>query len=294
MISRTRLVSAVVLLAASHALAQPSAASALYEAQNLVKEKGSADEAKSNCRKALDMLAGIRKDDLTAPEAALARYLTGICLIRLDRRGEAAEPLEDVVYSAADPGMRESALWHLGFVRLETLDQIKAKEAYERLLREFPESRRRDEVAGLLAPLKLVGTKAPAFKAKDLQGNDLDLKALSGRIVLLSFWATWCPPCRREMPEVKVAHDRYKGDGLATVGISLDTDRAALADFLKRNGMDWPHYCDEKKWQCPLARIYGVSSVPMAFLIDRRGVVRCANLRGESLRRAIALLLKEP
>lgn len=283
----------LIFLMAHTLCAQAGPAERLLEAKQLLRASGGM-ESRTNSEKALAILQRLLNDSPAAPQAPFARYLAGVCLIRLDRFDEAGRAFEEALRRPADRDTTEGVLWHLGFVHLKTLNHLKAKQVYQRLRQEFPDSRRTAQIEKQLDRLKPVGTKAPVFKAHDLDGNVLDLKELSGKVVLLSFWATWCPPCRREMPNVKAAHDRYKADGLVAVGISLDEDRALLADYLKAHGMGWPHYCDGKKWQSPLARIYGVDSVPTAFLIDGKGIIRYAGLRGEDLHKACALLLKEP
>ncbi|MEW6356346.1 MAG: redoxin domain-containing protein [Planctomycetota bacterium] len=280
-------------LASGSAEAQMTAAERLAEAKDLLKKEGVPCEVMAATELALRNLQALLKEHPDDPEVPFAEYLSGVCLIRLGRYDEAVKPLEDAARSPVDSRGRENILWHLAFAYFRSLNYVRAKEAYETFLQEFPESRNADEAKKVLAPLRMVGTRANLFKATDISGQPLDLKALMGRPLLLHFWATWCPPCRQELPNIKKAFDEFHGKGLQFVGVSLDTDIAVLTDYIKANGVSWPHYCDGQKWNSPLAKVYNVNSVPMLFLIDRAGVIRYADIRSETLFRAIGILLEE-
>jgi thiol-disulfide isomerase/thioredoxin len=126
-------------------------------------------------------------------------------------------------------------------------------------------------------------------------GEKFDLKQLRGKVVLVDFWATWCGPCVAEMPNVKRVYDRYHKDGFEVVGVSLDNSKDALVKFLKAREVHWPQlFFDDKDaqgWNNPLARKYGVNSIPFTVLVDRAGKVARIGVRGEALRAAVAQLL---
>lgn len=122
------------------------------------------------------------------------------------------------------------------------------------------------------------------FTSPRLRGGRFDLKSLRGHPVLVTFWATWCPGCRSEAPIIKKLHDRYSADGLQVVGVSLDTDRDALADFVGENRMLWPQTFSAGSsagWSNPIAKHYGVKSIPSVFLLDAEGTIVAADLSGE-------------
>lgn len=111
---------------------------------------------------------------------------------------------------------------------------------------------------------------APAFQAATVDGAELRFpEDFRGRIVLLDFWATWCPPCVAELPNVQSAHERFAARGVSVLGVSLDayhnvsTDE--LAKFLKDRGLAWPQIYDA---EMEIAALYGVSSIPAPLLID--------------------------
>jgi len=115
------------------------------------------------------------------------------------------------------------------------------------------------------------GQKAPAFEAKTTDGKTVKFPAdYKGKVVLLDFWATWCPPCRAEVPNVTAAHQKLHDKGFEILGVSLDKPGAGqtLADFTKSNNMTWPQIYDGKYWEAALAQQYGIRSIPRPILVD--------------------------
>lgn len=149
---------------------------------------------------------------------------------------------------------------------------------------------------GLLADGKLAaGQKIIDFAEKDMAGNPLDTKAYRGKVVLLDFWATWCPPCREEIPHIVKAYEKLHPQGFEIIGISLDSEnRAGLEQYLAQNKMTWPQYYDGKHWDTKLSKLYGLESIPHMYLVDEQGIVRHdrATLRGPgTLEKAVEELL---
>ena len=122
---------------------------------------------------------------------------------------------------------------------------------------------------GSLQPAHAATTAAPEWQLKDPDGQAIKLSDFKGKVVILDFWATWCPPCRAEIPEFIALQKQYAAQGLTVVGVSLDTDGAAVVkSFMKRNGMNYPVVIGDDK----IAGDYGgISAIPTTFVLDRTG-----------------------
>jgi len=136
-----------------------------------------------------------------------------------------------------------------------------------------------------------VGQKFPGFSEQDVAGNPLSIAAYRGRVTMIDFWATWCGPCKAEMPNVIATYQKFHGQGFDIIGVSLDDDRNALVNFTQANGMPWAQFFDGQAWKNKLATQYGVHSIPMDYLLDRHGIILGKELRGPALAEAVAKAL---
>jgi thiol-disulfide isomerase/thioredoxin len=136
-------------------------------------------------------------------------------------------------------------------------------------------------------PRLVPGARPFPIQAKDLAGQPLSLAQYRGKVVLMDFWATWCPPCVGEMPNVIAAYKKYHAQGFDVLGISLDQNRGALTSFLKQNAMPWRQVFDGKYWQSVVPRQYGVRSIPFGLLIGRDGRIVAVEVGGPDLAPAI-------
>lgn len=139
--------------------------------------------------------------------------------------------------------------------------------------------------------LPMVGKPSPPLKFKALDGREVDLEKLKGKVVLLDFWATWCPPCLEEIPHVRDAYERYNKEGLEIVGISFDADKPRLEEVVKRERITWPQYFDGGGQEAAPGKTFGIRHWPSMWLLDRNGVVRFISA-GAGLDRKITALLK--
>jgi len=119
--------------------------------------------------------------------------------------------------------------------------------------------------------LAVEGRPAPDFTVRDLSGRETHLADLKGTVVLVNFWATWCPPCREEVPSLAALCRLMSGKPFRLLAISIDEGgRNAVEAFFRQSGNELPAYLDTNG---VIARIYGITGVPETFVIDRNGVI---------------------
>jgi peroxiredoxin/outer membrane lipoprotein-sorting protein len=141
-----------------------------------------------------------------------------------------------------------------------------------------------------------VGVAPYALKGKDLQGKTHPWAKYKGKVVLLDFWATWCGPCIGELPNVLKNYATYHPKGFEIIGVSLDSDKKALTDFIKARKLTYANLYDGKGWQNVDGQSYGVRAIPFTLLIGKDGKIAAINPRGEALEPALkkALAVKLP
>lgn len=124
-----------------------------------------------------------------------------------------------------------------------------------------------------LSPLdtdKIINSKAPDFTLKDLAGNNISLSSFNGKVVLLNFWATWCPPCRDEMPSFNKLHHAMNRRGLVIIAVSTDGSVKGVRDFVEKIKVDFTVLTDTDR---AISKQYRVFSMPTTFLIDKNGKI---------------------
>ena len=129
---------------------------------------------------------------------------------------------------------------------------------------------------GFLAKLGRVG-KPVEIKFKALDGREVDLQSMKGKVVLIDFWATWCGPCMAELPNVKAAYEKLHPKGFEIIGISLDRTRDALEKGIAREKIPWPQNYQESG--NTFAEQFGIESIPTMWLVDKKGLLRDLNAR---------------
>lgn len=139
-----------------------------------------------------------------------------------------------------------------------------------------------------------VGNQFIDFTMNDIDGKPHKLSEYigKGKYVLIDFWASWCPPCREEMPNVKKVYEQYKDKGFDIVGISLDKNKEDWQKGITNLGITWHQLSDLKWWRNEGAAKYGVRAIPATFLVDPNGKIIAKDLRGEALGQKIAEVLK--
>ena len=144
-----------------------------------------------------------------------------------------------------------------------------------------------------------------------MDGKEIKLQDLAGKVVLVDFWATWCGRCIRKMPGIVKAHQKFAEDGLVVIGVSLDKEPgqepggalvepdpkgetvAKIRSTMKKLGMAWPVIYEGGGWGTRLAKENGIRRIPATFLIDRKGKVRYSYLSDDKLEQRIGELLDE-
>lgn len=163
-----------------------------------------------------------------------------------------------------------------------SLDELKAwRQKIDPKLNNHPYTKQLDEYIRLAA--FGVGSVMPNFTLKTPDGKDISLNDFKGKYVLVDFWASWCGPCLREMPNVVKLYKECKGKNFEIFGVSLDNKKDAWVKAIKANGMKWPQGSDLKGWGSEPARLCNVSAIPFTVLIDPEGEVIAIDLRGEQL-----------
>ncbi len=122
-----------------------------------------------------------------------------------------------------------------------------------------------------LAASDLAGLPAPDFALKSSTGENLRLSEYRGDVVMINFWATWCGPCRQEMPLLDQLYTRYERVGFSLLGVNIDDDSSRALDMMKELGVSFPVLFDARK---EVSQLYNVDAMPVTVLVDREGNVR--------------------
>ncbi len=211
---------------------------------------------------------------------------------------------------------------------VEKLDLVANIDLYKKVLAELQEAYPNDlytkqfnsKVLSMEAKINAqpvaIGRPAPEINLPSPSGKKIALSSLKGDVVLLDFWASWCRPCRFANPHVVEMYDKYQRKGFNVYNVSLDglddrrlamyqnneasiqqatdLERSKWKQAIKDDQLTWKNHVSElRSWSSSVAALYGVNSIPKTFLLDRKGVIRYQNLRGEQLEAAIKTLLAE-
>ena len=165
----------------------------------------------------------------------------------------------------------------------------------EQHLQSYPEAPMNPQIKSMIdriAVMSKLKTEPLDLKFTAMDGTEVDLAKMRGKVVLIDFWATWCGPCVNEIPNVVQAYENLHSKGFEIVGVSLDQDKAKLESFTKEKGMTWPQFFDGKGWQNEISSRFGIQSIPAMWLINKKGLLVSTNARPK-LQEQVEKLLAE-
>jgi thiol-disulfide isomerase/thioredoxin len=159
-----------------------------------------------------------------------------------------------------------------------------------KLAREYASDADKKILDGIIRGNNILGTK-PEIKFKAIDGNEVDISKMQGKVVLIDFWATWCGPCMMELPNVLDVYRKYHSKGFEIIGISFDRDIESFKKVIKERGMSWPQYFDGKIWDNDFGVYFGIQGIPTMWLVDKDGKVVDTEPGGPQLGNKVKKLL---
>ena len=179
---------------------------------------------------------------------------------------------------------------------LEPLAESDVKTLVDNALKKFPGNVAlasiQQSLQGQPQAAKL-NTAAPDFTLPDVAGNAVSLSSFKGKWVLVDFWASWCPPCRAENPNLVKAYNQYKNKNFTILGVSLDRpgQKDAWLQAIKEDSLTWTHVSDLAFWNSKVVPLYGIEAIPYNVLLDPQGKIIAENLTGAALQQKLAQVL---
>lgn len=206
-------------------------------------------------------------------------------------------------YAETHPKSLISALIIQGMLNDPSADTKKAEAIYNGFEESLKNTKPGKAIKTKLAEMKNPAAAAPApaapgasnwrsdFSAPNPEGKVISLKESLGKVTIVDFWASWCGPCRQENPNVVAIYNDLHSKGLNIIGVSLDKDKAKWKEAIAKDKLTWTHVSNLKFWDEPIAKQYGVESIPATFILDASGKIVAKDLRGDALRAKIVELL---
>ena len=218
-------------------------------------------------------------------EADMADDLKQFDILMAKHKGEKTDAVAQILYTKAE---LYDEVFH---------DKAKADELVAQLKTDFKDTEfvanleKQEAAAAAAKKIKdalAVGTTFPDFNEKDVTGQPISIADHKGKVVMIDFWATWCPPCRAELPNIIATYNKHHAQGFDIIGISLDENQAKLTKYIKHKDMIWQQFFDKKKEDNKLAVKYGIQLIPSDFLLDGNGKIIGKDLFGKELDDAVA------
>jgi peroxiredoxin len=205
-----------------------------------------------------------------------------------------AGSIKKLAEATKDEDVKLAAQYALGEVHLRTDKPADGKPAFEQVIQLAPESDLAKLAKGYIYEIEhlQVGMAAPEFTLTTLNGKEISLKSLRGKIVLLDFWASWCPNCFAELPRLRATIKKFADEPFEVIGVSLDDTREEAESVLKHHDFPAVHSWHEAGPEHPVGVQYNVQELPTWYLIDAGGIIRARDPFGEKLDRTLAALVK--
>ena len=219
---------------------------------------------------------------------ALAHYQLGLVLI-----DEGTEKRKDELFARAHEEMTRALAAVPKFPAAiladgRALAHLKQDDAAKARFEEFVKMRPEDDpdraraLRYIREPDLARARMAPAFAVTTTDGQRISMDELTGKVVLIDFWATWCEPCREALPHMREIAGKFQGQPLVVLSVSLDKDEDKWKEFVAKNEMTWPQYRDGG-FTGPIAKMFGVEAIPHTFTIDADGVLQDEHIGDASI-----------
>jgi len=217
-----------------------------------------------------------------------------------EEKGKELTEFNNQMMQVAKDGIKENISNAVGVHLLKQNYYYMTVDELDPLMSQVPDAYAQDKailrIKDTVAKMKAtaVGQKFTDFTMKTPDGKEVKLSDFvgKGKVVLVDFWASWCGPCRREMPNLVEAYKQYKKKKFEIVGVSLDRNIDDWKKAIKELNITWPQMSDLKFWDCEGAKLYAVSGIPHVILIDGEGTILARGLYGEELLKKLAEILK--
>jgi thiol-disulfide isomerase/thioredoxin len=229
-------------------------------------------------------------------ELALSHYQCGIVLFQ-----EGIDKRKDEIFSRAHEEFSKAVATVANFPAAlysdgQALAHLRQDEAAKAQFQQYikiakPDDLSRRRAQRFIADPELARARmAPPFVVSTIDGKQLSLDDLQGKVVLLDFWATWCGPCRQALPHIRNMAKKFQDQPLVILSVSLDDDEQKWKDFVTKNEMTWPQYLDGG-FDGPIAKVFAIRSIPHTFTIDSDGVLQDEHIGDASMEGKIKKLL---
>ena len=266
---------------------------------NLSQESSSATGTTNNniYQEVRSQTDGLSKQIMTIFEAMSDSTLTDE---QREVKSKEAEKLESKMIDAIKNGINKNITNPVGIYLLKKYYYYMEATELDPLMSQIPAAFSKDETIIKIkrnverSKATAVGQKYTDFEMQTPEGKTVKLSDYvgKGKFVLVDFWASWCGPCRREMPNLVEAYAKYKNKNFEIVGVSLDENNDSWKEAIRKLNITWPQMSDLKSWNNKGVQLYAVSSIPHTVLIDKNGTILARELHGDKLLEKLHEIIK--